>query len=167
MVGDFEVSRNRIDEFYSQSLSRIMKFTVIAFQLPLSALIIIFHKNRFELLTIFFLFIFLLVICVASVKAERSNGKFEATCISIDKTHIKRKGKDLLTVSIDFKNIRRVIEIEDGLVITQDGHWTKMTFLFGGKYILSQEPGILFIPSMIKDFEKLRDFFVNKKYINK
>ena len=164
MIGDFEVLRNRVNEFYFQSFIRMIKFVGMAVQLPLSVLIIFYHKNPSELLAIIFVFIFLVVICSASVKAARNDGKFETTIISIDKTGIRRKGKDLLTVSIDFENISRVIEVEDGLILIKEGTWSRMAFLFGGKNILSREPGILFIPSMIKDFEKLSDFFVNKKY---
>lgn len=164
MTGDFEVSRGRVDQFYSQIFSRMLKFVVIAFQLPLTVLIIIYYKDPSELLAILFILIFLLVTCSASVKAERNAAKFEGTIISIDKTRITRKGKDLLTVSIDFKNINRVIEREEGLVLIEDGTWSRMIFFFGGRNILGGEPGILFIPTMIKDFEKLNSFFVNAKY---
>lgn len=162
MEGTFEVDRSRVDEFYHQYLIGMLKIVGIGIQVPLTILIIAYHDDSRELLSILFILVLLAILCFASVKALRNSARFEGTIIIIDKDGITRKGEKLLTVSMDFKNISKIRERQDGLVLCRN----TMPLLFGGRYVLSQEPGILFIPSMIKDYERIHNFFVLEKYKN-
>lgn len=158
MEGTFEVDKNRIDEFYHQYFFRVLKIVGIGIQLPLTILIIAKHKDSQELLSILFILVFLVILCFVSVESIRN--RFEQTIIIIDKVGITRKGGELLTVSMNFMNVSKIIERQDGLILCTN----TMALIFGGGYPLSHNPAILFIPSMIKDYEHIHNFFVLEKY---
>jgi hypothetical protein len=164
MTREFHISKAKRDEFYFQTTIVLTKIVVPAIWLPTLILVLIFLQNNDGLKILLGITALLIVVCTASIIAEKNNAVFESTIILLDEDSVTRTGNNLRTVQIEFNRIAKVIERDNGLVLVDKDIWAWGVFLFGGRHILSNEPGIIFIPSMMGEFDELYSFFIRKKW---
>jgi hypothetical protein len=165
MIREFRVDRDRIYDFHKKFLQRVAKYMAIIL-IPVMVLIFSSYDGMEDVYGAAF-FIISFVIAFAGVMGQTGNSTFKAfekTKIILEEGRVIRMGDGLMTSRISYKEIGRIAHLQHGIVIIKRGIFPFLNYHFS-RYALTLHHDIIFIPYLLKDYDILKDFFINKKYL--
>ena len=157
MIGTYFVDRNKVKNFYKQGL---ISTSISVGMVWLFFMLLILSSQEILILSIVITLVCLLAIGLWMAKS--GDGSFESTQIIIENDRIIRKGKGLITVRIKFNEVGRIFTHRNALIIVRKGIFPMISY-FNDRHKFISNMDILYIPSMIENFESIKIYIKEKR----
>ena len=156
----YKMESKRDSELKESALIRSVKIYAIitlAFLIAVS----LREDHNFLIDSLVVLGTFVGVIVIRAIALFSVSYSIENTIIEVDENRISRTGKGLLTNSIWFDEIGEIKKNDVGLVILKEGISSNIG-LHTNRTAYSTEPGLIFIPYTIENFDDLEKSIIER-----
>lgn len=150
---EFVADDNRIASFNKRSVIEMLVMSSFVL-VPLLILGAYGGKNGLPILGIV-----VITLLVATGATLAGAERFQKIRIKLCPFSIKRKGIDFDHTEIFYSEIGRVIVKRHGFVIIKKGLGPNLNYYLN-KWVLTHSDSVIFIPSLITDYERIKEFFL-------